>query len=124
MVSLLRSATPPSSTVPDDAHAARRKYKKDLDFLKPNLAEYKKQRELAIGGLTSFNPQASSSQVPHFFCADPSCCTENHVKVTVSSYEQQLAADNLYRDANTLIYGDNKPSEDAIDRVVEKINKE
>jgi hypothetical protein len=51
-------------------------------------------------------------------------CIEYHDKVTVSSYEQQLAADNLYRDANTLIYGDNKPSEDAIDRVVEKINKE
>jgi hypothetical protein len=37
---------------------------------------------------------------------------------------QRLAAENLYRDANTLIYGDNKPSEDAIDRVVSKINRE
>jgi hypothetical protein len=123
MVSL-QSVTPPSSTVPDDAHAARRKYKKDLDFLKPNLAEYKKQRELAMGGITSFNPQASSSQVRHFLLHPLDCCTEYHAKVTVSSYEQQLAADNLYRDANTLIYGDSKPSEDAIDRVVEKINKE
>lgn len=42
----------------------------------------------------------------------------------VSSEEQRIAAENLYRDANTLIYGDNKPSEDAIDRVVGKINKE
>ena len=44
--------------------------------------------------------------------------------MAVSSQEQKLAAENLYRDANTLIYGDNKPSEEAIDRVVGKINKE
>jgi hypothetical protein len=35
-----------------------------------------------------------------------------------------LAKDGLYRDANSLIYGDNKPSEEAIDRVVSKLNKE
>lgn len=34
------------------------------------------------------------------------------------------AAEDLYRDANTLAYGDNKPSEDAIDRVVSKMNLE
>ena len=44
--------------------------------------------------------------------------------LTVTSEEQRLAAENLYRDANTLIYGDSKPSEDAIDRVVSKINIE
>ena len=42
----------------------------------------------------------------------------------MTSEEQRLAAENLYRDANTLIYGDSKPSEDAIDRVVNKINME
>jgi pre-mRNA-splicing factor SYF2 len=41
-----------------------------------------------------------------------------------TSAQQQLAAENLYRDANTLIYGDNKPSEDAIDKLVGKINRE
>ena len=35
-----------------------------------------------------------------------------------------MAADNFYRDANTLLYADNKPTEDAIDRVVGKINRE
>ena len=30
----------------------------------------------------------------------------------------------MYRDANSLLYADNKPSEDAIDRVISKINKE
>jgi pre-mRNA-splicing factor SYF2 len=44
--------------------------------------------------------------------------------LTVTSEEQRLAAENLYRDANTLIYGDSKPSEDAIDRVVGKLNQE
>jgi pre-mRNA-splicing factor SYF2 len=38
--------------------------------------------------------------------------------------QQQLAAENLYRDANSLAYADNKPTEDAIDRVVGKINRE
>ncbi|KAJ7497951.1 SYF2 splicing factor-domain-containing protein [Mycena galericulata] len=96
----------------DDAHAARRRYKKDLDLIKPDLAAYNRQKELAMGlapgSLTAFNPTASSSQV----------------QMVPTSEEQRLAAENLYRDANTLIYGDNKPTEDAIDRVVGKINKD
>ncbi|KAJ7035567.1 SYF2 splicing factor-domain-containing protein [Mycena alexandri] len=94
----------------DDAHAARRRYKKDLDQMKPDLAAYNRQKELAMGlapgTLTAFNPTASSSQlIP-----------------TVA--EQRIAAENLYRDANTLIYGDSKPSEDAIDKMVGKINRD
>ncbi|KAF9050971.1 SYF2-domain-containing protein [Hymenopellis radicata] len=97
----------------DDAHAARRRYKKDLDLIKPDLAAYNKQKEVAMGlapgTLTSFNPtQGTSSAVR--ICLVP------------TSLEQQLAAENLYRDANTLMYGDSKPSEDAIDRVVKKLN--
>lgn len=42
----------------------------------------------------------------------------------VPTIEQRMAADNFYRDANTLLYADNKPTEDAIDRVVGKINRE
>jgi pre-mRNA-splicing factor SYF2 len=34
------------------------------------------------------------------------------------------AAEDLYRGADTLAYGDSKPSEEAIDRVIGKINKE
>ncbi|KAF8830150.1 hypothetical protein HHX47_DHR2000622 [Lentinula edodes] len=96
----------------DDAHAARRRYKKDLDLIKPDLDAYNKQKEVAMGlapgTLSNFNPKASPLSL----------------QVSTSSLEQQLAADNLYRDANTLMYGDNKPSEDAIDRMVSKINKE
>ncbi|KAJ4495254.1 SYF2 splicing factor-domain-containing protein [Lentinula lateritia] len=96
----------------DDAHAARRRYKKDLDLIKPDLDAYNKQKEVAMGlapgTLSNFNPKASPLSL----------------QVSTSSLEQQLAADNLYRDANTLMYGDNKPSEDAIDRMVSKINKD
>lgn len=94
----------------DDAHAARRRYKKDLDLIKPDLAAYNQQKAIAMGQvpgtLVGFNPIGGSS------------------KMAVTSEQQRMAAENLYRDANTLIYGDSKPSEDAIDRVVSKINKE
>jgi pre-mRNA-splicing factor SYF2 len=49
----------------DDAHAARRRYKKDLDHIKPDLVAYNRQKEVAMGlapgTLTSFNPSAGSS---------------------------------------------------------------
>ncbi|KIK00981.1 hypothetical protein K443DRAFT_678770 [Laccaria amethystina LaAM-08-1] len=98
----------------DDAHAARRRYKKDLDLIKPDMEAYNKQKAIAMGYapgvLVGFNPSAATSA--------------SALQMAVSSQEQKLAAENLYRDANTLIYGDNKPSEDAIDRVVGKINKD
>src|SRR5882762_918729 len=50
----------------DDAHAARRRYKKDLDQIKPDLVAYNRQKEVAMGLapgtlVTSFNPTAGSS---------------------------------------------------------------
>ena len=66
--------------IPDDSHAARRKYKKDVDKLKPDLETYNKQKEAAMGlapgtlsqngstfSLTTFDPTeaSSSSQVCH-----------------------------------------------------------
>ncbi|KAI0088256.1 SYF2-domain-containing protein [Irpex rosettiformis] len=103
----------------NDADAARRRYKKDLDHIKPDLAAYNKQKEIALGlapgtlakqgsgssstSITSFDPHSSSSGAP-------------------TSVEQRLAAESLYRDANSLLYADNKPSEEAIDRVIGKIN--
>lgn len=44
-----------------------------------------------------------------------------------SSYRRSgalSASEDLYRGADTLAYGDNKPSEDALDRVTGQINKE
>jgi pre-mRNA-splicing factor SYF2 len=69
-----------SAFSPDDAHAARRKYKKEVDKLKPDLEAYNKQKETAMGlapgtlsqsgsssfSLDGFDPSAaSSSQVSH-----------------------------------------------------------
>ena len=41
-----------------------------------------------------------------------------------TTHQQQVAAEGLYRDANSLLYADNKPSDEAIDRVIGKINQE
>ncbi|KAH8112278.1 SYF2-domain-containing protein [Phellopilus nigrolimitatus] len=101
----------------DEEQQARKRYKKDLIHLKPDLAAYNKQKELATGlapgaliagssstsALTAFNPRA---------------------ELYVASYEQQRAAESLYRDANTLLYADSKPTDDAIDRVIGKLNME
>jgi pre-mRNA-splicing factor SYF2 len=49
---------------------------------------------------------------------------EGSKQVALTPKQQELAAANLYRDANSMLYADNKPSEEAIDRVVAKLNKE
>jgi hypothetical protein len=50
------------------------------------------------------------------------CMLTAGTQVVLSLQEQQIAREALYRDANTLLYGDNKPTEDAVDRVVAKLN--
>lgn len=72
---------------------ARRKYKKDIDALKPDMSTYNKHRAAAQ------QPGASSSTA-------------------------LVASEDLYRDANTFVYADHKPTDDAIDRVIGKINME
>lgn len=112
----------------DDAHAARRRYKKELDLIKPDLVAYNKQKEIAMGlapgTLTSFDPKNGSMSTAVRFPVPFYLYAYFSFQVVPTTLEQQLAHDNLYRDANTLMYGDSKPSEDAIDRVVSKINKE
>ncbi|OCB89175.1 SYF2-domain-containing protein [Sanghuangporus baumii] len=182
----------------DEEQQARKRYKKDLAFLKPDLETYNKQKQLALGSgaaasssssvsnalttfdpsggavrvlflflfpaflplfcffsvgcysfrpsslvttrfscspfrsfrvfslLPSFRPPASSHSTNDFrsvthYAPSSSTSTSNSI---ITSYEQQRAAESLYRDANTLLYADNKPSEEAIDRVVEKLNLE
>ncbi|KAI5477812.1 pre-mRNA-splicing factor SYF2 [Pseudohyphozyma bogoriensis] len=72
---------------------ARRKYKKDMDIFKPDLASYNAQRSAA----------ESTSQA-------------------LTAGTSSAAAEDLYRDADSFVYADHKPSEDAIDRVIGKIN--
>lgn len=48
----------------DDAHASRRKYKKDLDLLEADLEAYNQQKALATGrALNSFDAAGGSSAV-------------------------------------------------------------
>lgn len=120
----------------DEEQQSRKRYKKDLVHLKPDLAAYNAQKEIALGlepgtlkagssaassSLTAFNPQGNAVSIfqPSSFIF----WSLNDIS-QVASYEQQRAAESLYRDANTLLYADNKPTEDAIDRVVGKLNFE
>ncbi|KAI0718602.1 SYF2-domain-containing protein [Cerioporus squamosus] len=119
---LARKARRADFSFNDDADAARRKYKKDLDHIKPDLESYNRQKEIALGlaaGTLSKPGAASSSSAITTF--DPS---GGAMQVAPTSLQQQLAAESLYRDANSLLYADNKPSEEAIDRVIGKINKD
>lgn len=54
----------------DDAHAARRRYKKDLDILKPDIAAYNRQKEIALGlapgTLAKSGADSSSSTITQF----------------------------------------------------------
>lgn len=112
----------------DDAHAARRRYKKDLDQIKPDLTQYNRQKEVAMGlapgtltkraGVSGAGA-SSSTTITNF---DPQ--QGSNMQLVPTSQQQQLAAESLYRDANSLLYADNKPTEDAIDRVISKINRD
>ncbi|GAA5901377.1 hypothetical protein JCM8208_001782 [Rhodotorula glutinis] len=81
---------------------ARRKYKKDLDDFKPDLLAYKKQRD---------GEQATSSALT----ASGSGAGE---------VGPVIDPNGLYRDANSFVYADHKPTEDQIDRVIGKLNSD
>lgn len=90
----------------DDVTTTHRKYKKDLDLLKPNLDAYNRQKEVALGlAPGSLKDSPSSSQVA----------------LIAAKAAGEQGVELLYRDANTLLYADNKPTDEAIDRVVDKL---
>ncbi|KAH9064532.1 mRNA splicing factor SYF2 [Lactarius vividus] len=105
----------------DDAHAARRKYKKDVDKLKPDLEVYNRQKETAMGLAPGTLSQSGSSSFS-LTGFDPAQASGSQLVPT--AHQQQLASESLYRDANSLLYADNKPSDEAIDRVIGKINQD
>jgi pre-mRNA-splicing factor SYF2 len=93
----------------DDQHAAQLRYKKDLDHLKPDLEAYNRQKEAALGLVPgTLSTKKGEGQIA--------------VASSSSSGSALAAFDDLYRDANSLVYADNKPSEEAIDRVISKLN--
>lgn len=78
---------------------------------KPDLVGYARQKEAALGlEPGSLVPLGTSNELAA--AAGP------------SRNAALSAAEDLYRSADTLSYGDSKPSEEAVDRVVGKINKE
>ncbi|ORX35313.1 SYF2 splicing factor-domain-containing protein [Kockovaella imperatae] len=91
----------------DDAH---KRYDKNIRTTKIDLVAYERQKEAALG-------LAPGTLVP-------AGATASSLKASSSSSRGLTAAEDLYRGADTLAYGDSKPSEDAIDRVVGKINSD
>jgi hypothetical protein len=92
------------SNLTDYDDYARRKYKKDIDSLKPDLVSYNKQRAAATGsGASTSSALVSGSS---------------------TSVIQRAAAENLYRNMDSLVYADHRPTEEAVDRVVGKLNLE
>ncbi|KAL7420117.1 Pre-mRNA-splicing factor SYF2 [Cryptotrichosporon argae] len=85
----------------DDAH---KRYERNLRKTPADLAAYAKQREAALGA------GAGAASGARAVVAGP------------SSGLSRL--DDFYRGADTLAYGDSKPSEEAVDRVISKINKD
>ncbi|WWC99430.1 hypothetical protein V866_006333 [Kwoniella sp. B9012] len=90
----------------DDAH---KRYNRNIRSTKVDLASYERQKEAALGLAPGTLVSAGGSSNA----------------VAGSSRSGALtAAEDLYRGSDTLAYGDHKPSEDALDRVAEKINKD
>lgn len=93
----------------DDDDQARKKYKRDLDQLRPDLVAYNKQKEVALGLKPGTLVKTNDT---------------GHQLVVPTQQQQLAAAESLYRDGNTLLYADNIPTEEVLDKMVAKLNKE
>lgn len=93
----------------DAEDEAFKKYNRDIRNTKADLVAYERQKEAALG-------LAPGTLVP---------AGATSASLATSSRSKGLtASEDLYRGAHTLAYGDSKPSEEAVDRVIGKINKE
>jgi pre-mRNA-splicing factor SYF2 len=96
----------------DQAHKI---YDRSIRNTKADLVAYNRQKEVAMGlPPGTLVPLGTSSD--EVAAAGPS-------KAKAKDQGGLTAAEGLYRDKDTLSYGDSKPSEDAIDRVIGTINK-
>ncbi|WVF66122.1 hypothetical protein IAT40_000861 [Kwoniella sp. CBS 6097] len=97
----------------DDAH---KRYNRNIRSTKPDLMAYERQKEAALGlAPGTLVPPAGSS-------SSSSALTPGGSKG--KAVAGLSAQEDLYRGADTLAYGDHKPSEDALDRVADKMNKD
>ena len=92
----------------DDAH---KRYTKNIRTTKVDLVAYERQKEQALG-------LAPGTLVPL------GATSTSLTLAGPSSSKGLTRGEDLYRGMDTLAYGDHKPSEDALDRVTSKINKE
>ncbi|CCA72648.1 hypothetical protein PIIN_06585 [Serendipita indica DSM 11827] len=98
---------------------AHRKYEKDLDLLRPDLITYNQDKERALG----LEP-GTLVTVDETGRAVLTAAALDRGTMTSGASASGTNAEVLYRDANSLSYADNKPSEEAIDRVVNKLNND
>lgn len=82
----------------DDAEqVTHRRYRRDLSYMKPNMANYNRQKEQALG-------------------LPAGTLTEELATPDMSSTL------DLHRGADSLIYADHKPTEEDLDRLTNKLN--
>ncbi|PWN50927.1 SYF2-domain-containing protein [Violaceomyces palustris] len=93
----------------DFQDAAERSYRRQIKSLKPDLAAYNAQRDQLNGGSKVAGASTSSQAL---------------TRKGSGSRGQVVKQEDLYRDANTLSYGDHKPSEQAIDKLIGHLNVE
>ncbi|KAG8858202.1 hypothetical protein FRB91_010117 [Serendipita sp. 411] len=98
---------------------AHRKYKKDLDLLNPDLITYNLRKERAL----NLEP-GTLVEVDESGKASLTLAAKDQAIMMSAAAASGVDAEGLYRDANSLSYADNKPSEEAIDRVVNKLNND
>ncbi|KIM27800.1 hypothetical protein M408DRAFT_329751 [Serendipita vermifera MAFF 305830] len=103
----------------DQTSTAHRKYKKDLDLLKPDLIAYNLEKERALG----LEP-GTLVQIEEGGKMSLTAAAKDQAVMVSGATASGSVAEGLYRDANSLSYADNKPSEEAIDRVVNKLNND
>ncbi|SPO34558.1 uncharacterized protein PSFLO_00029 [Pseudozyma flocculosa] len=89
---------------------AERSYQRQIRSMKPDLSSYEAQRA-ALESQSAGGPASSSS----------SALT---VRSGSGTSGQVVRREDLYRDASTVYYGDHKPTDEAIDRVVGHLNLE
>jgi pre-mRNA-splicing factor SYF2 len=99
-------------THPDANDDAAKKYDRSIRNTKVDLVGYNRKKEAALGlAPGTLVPLGTTSD--QLAAAGPSRATNPGLS----------ASEDLYRDKDPLSYGDSKPSEDAVDRVIGNINE-
>jgi pre-mRNA-splicing factor SYF2 len=107
---LLNPVPSEQADIVDAEDDAFKKYNRNIKTTKPDLLQYQRAKESAMGLAPGTLVAANA--------------TNQSLALAGPSSKGLTASEDLYRGADTLAYGDHKPSEDALDRVSSKINQE